>query len=625
MNQLEITVADAVAEADLRVLLMCLVHLTGDTSWLEPPYRPRRDVRIIAAEDAGLPDDIADRIRAAAVRHAHDTPLIGTPDDELMVRMMSVCLGHPVPPEYAPMMLEEMGLASRDVPWPQGVAKPPDLDVLVVGAGPSGIAMGVRLARLGIAYTIVEAGSAVGGVWRDNRYPGCAVDTPNHAYSFSFAPPNRWSRYFAPQPELDEYMQRISREFMVSEHVLFDTAVTSAAWSADAGRWIVQLDGPGGREQRSVAVLVSAIGQLNDPRLPDIDGLDSFDGASFHSARWPDDLQLAGAHVAVLGTGASAMQIVPTIADQVASLTIYQRSPQWARPVERYHDPIPAGTQWLLEQLPFYAQWYRFTMLWRFGDGLHPYLQKDPAWPHPERSLNRRNDEHRAEMTQHLVSELAGRADLIDQCLPDYPPYGKRILLDNGWFRSLLNPKVTLVTDPVARVEHDAVVTTDGTRRPADVIVLATGFQVTEMAARLDITGRDGHNLREVWADDNPSAYLGISVPGFPNLFCMQGPNTGLGHGGSAIFQSECQARHITGCLVAMAERGAGVIEVTQQAHDADVAAVDAAHERMIWTHPGMSTYYRNPRGRVVTVMPWTLVDYWSLTHDVDVAAYTFR
>ena len=149
MNQLEITVADAVAEADLRVLLMCLVHLTGDTDWLEPPYRPRRDVRIIAAEDAGLPDDIADRIRAAAVRHAHDTPLIGTPDDELMVRMMSVCLGHPVPPEYAPMMLEEMGLASRDVPWPQGVAKPPELDVLVVRAGPSGIAMGVRLARHG--------------------------------------------------------------------------------------------------------------------------------------------------------------------------------------------------------------------------------------------------------------------------------------------------------------------------------------------------------------------------------------------------------------------------------------------------------------------------------------------
>ena len=624
MSEERVAVADSVAEADLRVLLMCLVHLTGDLKWLEPPYQPRRDVRIIASEDAGLPNEVADEIRAAAVRHAGDMPAMSIPDDELMVRMMSVCLGQPMPPEYSLMMREEMGFSSRDMPWPECVTRPPDLDVLVVGAGASGIAMGVRLDRLGIPYTIVEKRSAVGGVWRDNRYPGCAVDTPNHAYSFSFAPPNRWSRFFAPQPELEEYMCRIGREFGVTDRVQFDTAVTSATWSAEAGRWVVELEGPRGRERRSVAVLVSAIGQLNEPRLPEIDGLESFDGPCFHSARWPDGLKVAGQHVAVIGTGASSMQIVPTIADEVASLTVYQRSAQWARPVERYHEPIPGGTQWLLEHLPFYAQWYRFAMVWRFGDGLHPYLQKDPDWPHPERSINRRNDEHRIEMTEHIVSELGDRDDLIEQCLPDYPPYGKRILLDNGWFRSLRHPNVELVTDAVAHLEHDGVVTADGTYRPADVVVLATGFQVTEMTARLDVTGRDGVNLRDVWADDNPTAYLGISVPGFPNMFCMQGPNTGLGHGGSAIFQSECQARHITSCLVAMAEQGATATEVTQRAHDDHVAAVDAAHERMIWTHPGMSTYYRNARGRVVTVMPWTLVDYWAMTHDVDLEAYRF-
>ncbi len=612
----------AFAQGDLRVLLMCLVHLTGDRRWLEAPYLPGRDARIVADEMAGFPQHIADEIRAAAAAHAFDTPVIGEPDDELMSLMMSVCMSQRIPTEYIGMMREEMGFVSRDVEPPTDPQPLLGLDALIVGAGASGIAMGVRLQRLGVPYRIVELSENVGGVWRDNRYPGCAVDTPNHAYSFSFAPPNRWSRFFAPQPELNEYMRRISSEHGVTEHVHFSTAVTSATWDETSRRWNVTLEGPHGTEHTSTAILISAIGQLNEPQRPVIDGMHEFAGAAFHSARWPDDLDLTGLNVAIIGTGASAMQIVPTIADHVGSLTIYQRSPQWARPIERYHEPIPEGTQWLLEHLPFYAAWYRFTMLWRFCDGLHAFIQKDPQWPHQDRSINARNDEHRREMTEYLCSALGDRVDLIDKCLPDYPPFGKRILLDNGWFRALLQPNVELVTEPIDHVASDGIVDAHGTHREADVVVFATGFQVSHMTAKLNVTGRDGVNLRDVWADDNPSAYLGITVPGFPNMFVMQGPNTGLGHGGSAIFQSECQARHITSCLVEMSQRDAHTIEVTAAAHNEHVAAVDAAHEQMIWTHPGMSTYYRNRHGRVVTVMPWRLVDYWGMTHDVDPAAY---
>ncbi len=611
----------AVAQADLRVLLMCVFHLTGDQRWLSDPYRPVRDVNLIADEQAGLSDEAALRLRvvAAELIEMNIQPVINDPGNALMLEMMRWCLGEDVPPEYAPMMREELGFTSRDVKPAKPVR---GLEALVVGAGASGIALGVRLMRMGIRFTIVERASEVGGVWRDNRYPGAAVDTPNHAYSYSFTDPNQWSRFFAPQPEIEAYLQRSADEAGLAPFIDFDTSVTAATWDEDAKQWDVTLATPHGTELRRVNVLISAIGQLNEPAVPTITGIDSFDGEVFHSARWPEGLDVAGKRMAVIGTGASSMQIVPAIADQVAELTIYQRSPQWARPIPRYHDPIPEGSQYLFEKLPYYAAWYRMTMLYRYGDGLLQFLRKDPDWPHPERSLNRINDRHRVEMTEHIESELASRPDLIDACLPDYPPYGKRILLDNGWFACLTKPNVELVTNSVASADARGIVDDAGQHRDHDIVVFATGFRVGEMTAKLDITGREGVQLADQWANDNPSAYLGITVPGFPNLFCVQGPNTGLAHGGSAIFQSECQIRYITSALAAMADQGARSIEVRQEPHDDYLTRVDAEHEQLVWTHPGMSTYYRNEAGRVFSVMPWRLVDYWSMTHDADLGDY---
>jgi 4-hydroxyacetophenone monooxygenase len=249
---------------------------------------------------------------------------------------------------------------------------------------------------------------------------------------------------------------------------------------------------------------------------------------------------------------------------------------------------------------------------------LLPHLHKDPDWPHPERSLNRVNERHRLEMASHIERSLAGREELIGPCTPDYPPYGKRILLDNGWYSALLKENVELLTQSIAHLDEQGVVSVDGSRRDVDVVVLATGFQVGKMAARLNITGRDGLKLDELWADDNPSAYLGISVAGFPNLFCMLGPNSSLGHGGSAIFQSECQARYIASSLVQLLNGDASSMEVKEEVQAQYVARVDAEHELMIWTHPGVSTYYRNSQGRVFSVLPWSLVDYWHMTHAVE-------
>ena len=618
-----------VAQGDLRIMLMCLVHLTGDRKWLNPPFTPRRDVRLVADPGAGLPPEAAAEIRSAVselLMSGLPQPVITNPDPELFQEMMDRCLGEAVPPEYVGMMREDMGFASRD----EGLRDPeelkvedPEIEVIIIGAGVSGIGLGAQLNRLGIRYRIYEKNSEVGGTWWDNRYPGCGVDTPNHAYSFSFGPRHQWSRYFSLRDEIQNYLVNSADTFGVRSHVQFETEVVGAHWQETSQTWLLTLrDAQGLTHQTSAPVVVSALGILNVPRWPQIEGLNSFSGDVFHSARWPDDVDLTGRDVAVVGTGATAMQLVPAIAPIVKSVTVYQRSPQWARPIDGYRDQIPAGSQWLLTHLPFYVEWFRFTMLWRYGDGLLPFLRRDPQWQHPERSMNRINDRHRQEMTDYIVEQLGDRSDLLEVCIPDYPPYGKRILLDNGWFATLRRDNVHLVTDPIRAVDAAGVTTTDGEHRSADVLIIATGFETTQLTARLDVRGRDGAVLSEAWADDNPTAHLGITVPGFPNLFLMAGPNTGLGHGGSAIFQAECQARYICAMLVEMRRHGLGAVEVKPEVHDRFVAEVDTEHAELIWTHPGMTNWYRNRHGRITALMPFRLVDYWQMTHDPDLSEY---
>jgi 4-hydroxyacetophenone monooxygenase len=617
----------AIAEADIRVLLMVLVHMTGDLRWLAPPYRPKRDVRLIPDPDAGVPQDIQDEIRAAVLKlyeNGEPTPTISDPGDELLLEMMRATLGENVAPEYAPLMREEMGFVQRHADWSnrpsdEALAKQ---HVLIVGAGVCAIALGVALGRLGIPYTIVEKNDEIGGTWYVNRYPGCGVDTPNHSYSFSFGARNPWTRYFAQRQELHDYLLKVVREYDIRKHVRLNTELVASRWDEAKRRWISTLKTRDGEETFDSTTLVSAIGQLNDPSPAHFKDEEKFKGQTLHSALWSDDIKLDGKRVAVIGTGATAMQLVPAIADRVASVTVYQRTAQWARPVKGYSEPITEGARWLLAHLPFYVQWYRFNMFWRYGDGLLPFLRKDPAWPHPDRAVNKGNDRHREELTEFILSELKDRPDLIEKCVPTYPPYGKRILLDNNWFRTLTRPNVELVTDGIDRFAEDGIVTADGTLRPADIVVISTGFKVTEMAARLNISGRDGKNLRDAWANDNPTAYLGLTIPDFPNLFVMLGPNSGPAHGGSVIFQSECQSRYISACLVEMIERGIAAIDVKQEAHDTYIREVDAEHEQLIWTHPGMSTYYRNQQGRVFSAMPWRFVDYWQMTHDPDFSQY---
>ena len=344
MPRKKLDLSSAIAEGDIRVLLMVLVHMTGDERWLEPPYKPRRDVRLIP-DPAGRPaPEIQDEIRAAVLKlfaNGEPKPVITDPGNELMLRMMRATLGENVAPEYAPLMREEMGFVPREARWSK---RPPDeklaqQHVLIVGAGVCAIALGVALGRLGIPYTIVEKNAELGGTWYVNRYPGCGVDTPNHSYSFSFGARNPWTRYFAQRQELLDYLKKVALEYDIRKHLRLNTELTSSRWDESKRRWISTLKTANGEETFESTTLVSAIGQLNDPSPAHFKGEEDFKGQTLHSALWSDDIKLDGKHVAVIGTGATAMQLVPSIADRVASVTVYQRTAQWARPVAGYSDP----------------------------------------------------------------------------------------------------------------------------------------------------------------------------------------------------------------------------------------------------------------------------------------------
>jgi len=621
---------DALRQASVPTLLMCLAQITRDPRWLQEPFLPKRDISIFAEPTGGLSEQAQQTVRDSLATVLDELAsgqrsLPPLPTEAELVEMMSVCLGERVPPEYAPMAMEEMGFRDRTLAWrkPPPAARLATFRVLVIGAGFTGLCAAYRLKQMGFAFEVVEKNPELGGTWFENHYPEAGVDTPNHFYSYSFAPNTGWSSNYSKRDEMLDYQRKVAADLDLRRHIDFGVEVLKMDWHEDRRRWeVTTREADGSTRSRWADAVITAMGFLNRPKLGSVPGIDTFTGPSFHSARWRDDVPLQGKRIGVIGTGASAMQFLRSVAAQAAQVTIFQRSPQWARPPQDYHGTVSTESKWLLQNIPYYYAWYRFGLMWRFGDGLLPTVRRDPNWPTPQRSMNHRNDRQRQQLTEHLLKELEGRPDLIEKCLPDYPPYGKRILIDNGWYQALKRPNVELVTEAVDHVEGSGIVDATGRRHEVDVILLATGFEPGKLLWPIEIRGRKGLLLSDVWADDQPRAHLGITMPGFPNLFVTTGPNTGLAHGGSAIFVSEVQVRYITAMLREMFERNLSDVEVLAPVHDAYNERVDAEHAELVWTHPGMRNWYRNAQGRVFAVMPWRLVDYWQMTHEPNLTEF---
>ncbi|MFI6982881.1 flavin-containing monooxygenase [Embleya sp. NPDC050154] len=616
------TIAAALEDVSIPALMLSLVHLTGDPSWISGPIRPRG---LVLNEVQGfLTEDEKARVRARAldaIRAYRDNgcTLPTQPGPELLHAMMNWVACAEIPAEYVPMMLEDMQLGEQPaefVPTPGVAAAREAFPVLVIGCGQSGLLAGIRLKEAGIPFTIIEKNPDVGGTWYENTYPGCRVDVGNHFYCYSFEPSDHWSEFYARGPELQGYFRDVMERHGIADHVRWNTEVSQAVWDEPTGTWRVTTRGPGARENTVTArAVISAVGLLNRPHIPHFDGAEDFAGPVFHSSHWDHGVDHRGKRVAMIGAGASGFQIAPAIAEDVAHLTVFQRTAQWMFPNPNYHGKVGPGVRWAMRHLPFYGRWYRFMIFWPGSDGALEGARIDPEWPHQERSISERNDRTREIFTDWIRSQVGDDPELFAKVLPDYPATGKRTLQDNGsWLRTLKRDDVTLVRDPIARIDKDAVVTADGVRHEADIIVYATGFQANRYLYPMRVVGRDGAVLAEQWGE-TPTAYLGITVPNFPNLFCMYGPGTALAHGGSLIFQSECQMQYISACIEAVIERGARALEPTHTALEDYVARHRAAVRQLVWSHPTIKhSYFKNADGEVYTASPWRLVDYWNWT-----------
>lgn len=613
----------AVAAANIPTLVMVLYQLTGDQRWLEPPYRPTKTKGLADHDSGGIDEPGQKEIREAAVAaiagwHRGAPAAVPHPDLDLLLDLLSTCVGEPVPGDYAEMMMVEMGFEpARQRRHFAPAELPPAFRVAIVGAGISGLLARLLLREAGIPSVVFEKSDSIGGTWHDNRYPGAGVDTPSYLYAYSFFPRN-WSRYFARQGEIYDYIREMASQFGLMEGIQFRTEVLGARYDADRQRWTLRVRNADGSVEDVVAnALITATGLLNIPQIPALTGMSEFSGPMFHSARWPKQVDLRGKRVAVVGSGASSMQIVPAIADSVSELAIFQRSPQWIAPVEQVFQAVVSEVHWLMANVPYYREWVRFRHAWTYNDKSHDALQIDPTWSYPERAVSKKNDQQREYFTKFILAELKDRPDLHEKCIPTYPPFEKRMLLDHGWYKTLTRPNVELITEAVSGFTSDAVVTASGREWPADIVVMCTGFHPQAPLYPMEIRGRSGVSIREAWGMDDPRAYLGTTAPDFPNLFTIRGPNTTPG-GGSSVFIIECQVNYAVDLIESMLAQDVGAVEVRRDVHDAYNRRLDDAHSHMIWTHPGATTYYRNAKGRVVVNMPWRVVDYWKLTRRPD-------
>jgi 4-hydroxyacetophenone monooxygenase len=630
----DLAIAAALADVSVPALIASVVQISGDPSYIRGPIHPREFVmnefqgKMHEEEKNELRHDALKVI--AAWRDA-GCPQPEAPSNQLMREMMDWIACEPVPDDYALMYIEELDVAGEN---PRAIADGvadsgavrAGFSALVIGCGESGLLAGIRLKEAGIPFEIIEKNSDVGGTWLENTYPGARVDVASHYYSYSFGRNDEFSEYYARQPELFRYFSGLLEEHGIAEHVRWQSEVERAVWDEDSAKWHVTFHGPDGKkETRSVNVVISGVGILNRPLIPELPNLDRFHGPVFHSAQWDHSVDLHGKRVALVGAGASGFQIGPAIVGDVERLIVFQRTPQWMAPNPRYHESVTTGERWALRHLPGYGRWFRFMLMWQSSDKLLELVRIDHEWADFPRTANAFSAQRREVFAKWIEKNVGDDPELLAKVMPNYPPMSKRMLQDNGsWLKCLTQPNVELVNKAIVDIGESSIATADK-EYDVDVVVLATGFRASEVLYPLDIVGREGASIAEVW-DGKPSAYRGISVPGFPNFFILGGPGTGLAHAGSIIFTTECEMRYIGDALRILLEGPNRSIEPTPSAHNRYKEDLQAEVETLMWGHPSIEhSWYKSADGKVYLLCPWRLVDYWKMTAAVELSDHVLR
>lgn len=484
----------------------------------------------------------------------------------------------------------------------------PDYDVIIVGAGFSGVGLALKLKRAGLDnFVILESEAGVGGTWWVNRYPGCACDVQSHLYSLSFAPNPNWSRHFPPREEIQSHLEQVVKQGNLLTHIHFNTKVETATWNEDANLWTVT-DQSG--QERTGRVFISAMGGLSKPKWPEIEGLNDFSGAVFHSQQWPEDIDLTKRKVGVIGTGASAVQFIPHVAKQASRLTVFQRTPNWILP--KPDRSISSVHRWFYQNIPP-IRWLLRLALFLLLETRLPAFTRFPKLAYF----------HRKKAIKHLQSQVQDPA-LWDALTPAYPMGCKRVLMSNDFYPSFNRPNVSLITQSIKCITPTGIIDESGTAHEFDALILGTGFEASHPIPPGLILGRNHTDLAEAWSA-GPEAYKGLSVHGFPNMFLMLGPNTALGHN-SVLLMIEGQINYVVDAINTLKKNAWQSVEVLSDSQASWNNQLAKTLKRSVWNAGGCQSWYLHPTsGRNTTLWPHTTIRYKHLTKRFDASDYSCK
>ena len=590
--------------ADLNAVRIALYQQTGDAELEKLPVAAKLD----EAGRALLIDKAVSWLEKNASPDIPEEPPIG-----MLRKLMNMATGV----EMDDVEFE----ARRDLPafrqFPFTVdwagEKPPipkNFKVAIIGSGFAGIAAGIQCEILGLPYVVIERQRETGGTWARHLYPDIRVDTASITYEHSFEKRYPWSEHFGRGAEVRQYLEHVSRKYGVHRNTRFSTDLKRAVFDEVSSIWTLELDTPDGVATLKANVIITATGTFANAQIPNFVGRESFEGQIVHPSQWPADLDLRGKRVAVIGNGSTGVQLLGAVAREAERVFMFQRTPQWISPREKYGQPLEPEIAWLIANFPGYWSWWRYMATVALFD-LHKLQMPDPAWQASGGKVSQANDFLRDTLTKYIEKETGGRKDLIDRLVPDYAPMSRRPVVDNGWYRALTRDNVELVCDRIERLTPRGIETMDGRVRDVDVIVSATGFDVVKYLSPARFVGRRSRDLHDTWeAADGPRAYLGMMVPGFPNLFMIYGPNSQPVTGGTGLPSWHVVwAAYAARCVMRMLEEGKRSVEVKQEAHDRYNAALDKESEKLVqMTKEGgiEKNYYVNQKHRRLQVnAPW--------------------
>lgn len=619
------TIEDAVEHADALTLRGLLYFLTQDEELLA--MRTAGTISRYTLGSGLADEDDVPRLRAKAARFLKAYRDGGAGDldmgsEDLLVRSLALSAGVEIPAHEREIWLEE---AAFD-PWVRGITWPsaptPEqlagFTVAVIGTGLSGLNAAAQLKRAGIPFVVIEKNPEVGGTWFENQYPGARVDTPSRGYTHTFGVNYAYPYAYCPRDENLKYMQWVKTEFGLREHIVFDTEVTSMIWDDAAEMWEIAAHGPSGARSWRVNAVISCVGFLSRPSIPAIEGVDSFAGTACHTAQWPAGLDLAGKRVAVIGSGASGYQTIPEIAKVAAHTVLFQRNPSWCFEDPAYVKALPPQATWLDRNFPFYVNFARFRLSSQIApDAARTSLAVDPAFEDPH-TVSAANKAVRDKCVEFVRRKLASRPELIDRMIPNAPPMSSRPIrvdANDSIFDALVTDSLTLVSDRIERITPAGIVA-GGVEHPFDVIVFATGFKANEYLWPMEVRGRGGLHVEELWAKDGARAYLGAMLPGFPNLFMSYGPNTNNFGGFQVIDLLEIVTRFALQCIAGLIVSGRRSVDVTSEAYWRFNDELDREEKKMVYMDRRAQNYYQTGAGRSSVNGPIDIRRMWRWLRD---------